>query len=117
MPRLLAAEPVYPAPALLALRRTLWQLAMLGIAGAVAICALADVPGVLPAWLLLAPISALLAHHRASWLALLRTAADANRTSYPRRRLMLRQAIPRSIPISRQRVPRPIQPIQHMRRS
>lgn len=115
MPQLLATKSPYPAPGLLVLRRTLWQLAILGTASAIAICALADVPGVLPAWLLLAPISALLAHHRRPLLALFRTAADGDRTSYTHRRPVFRQARRRSVPISRQRLPRPIQPIQHVR--
>lgn len=109
MPRLLSTE--NPHPALLALRRTLWQLAILGVASATAIGMLADAPGVLPAWLLLTPIAALIAHHRQTLLALLRSVASVERgVGTARRRPLRRQARQRNEAMSRRRLSR--QPLQ-----
>lgn len=116
MPRLLPIDNPHTAFALLALRRTLWQLAILGAASAIAIGALADAPGVLPAWLILLPISALLVHHRDAVLALIRVVAtDQRRTINQRRRPVSRQASRRSEPSARRRLPRPMLPAKQMR--
>ena len=116
MPGLLPIESSHPAPALLALRRTLWQLAILGAASATAIVALADAPGMLPAWMILLPISALLVHHRDAVLGLIRiVTTDERRAISQRRRPVSRQASRRSEPMSRRRLPRPALPAQHVR--
>jgi hypothetical protein len=115
MPRLLPIESPAAAHALLVLQRTLWQLAMLSIASAIAIFALDDAPGTLPAWLLLAPITALLVHHRLILLALIRTAASVERGTGARRRPLRRQANPRSEAASRRRPSRQPHPMQQAR--
>ena len=116
MQRLLSSDNPHPAPALLALRRTLWQLAILGVASATALVALADAPGMLPAWMILLPISALLVHHRDAVLALIRlVTTDEQYTKNRRRRPVSRQASRRSEPMSRRRLPRPALPAQHVR--
>ena len=116
MPRLLSIENSDNSPALLALRRTLWQLAILGVASAIAIGVLVDASGVLPAWLLLTPITALLVHHRHALLALLRTAANVESgVSNPRRRPLRRQASQRSEAMSRRRLPRQPLPAKQVR--
>jgi hypothetical protein len=116
MPRLLPIESPNPVPALLALRRTLWQLAMLGVASAIAIGMLAETPGVLPAWLLLTPIAALFVHHRETLLALVRAAAHVDwRTDNPRRRPLRRRANQRIEPMSRRRLSRQPLPAKQVR--
>ena len=116
MPRLLSIDNPHTAFALLALRRTLWQLAIVGAASAVALGTLADAPGVLPAWLILLPISALLVHHRGAvlaWIGVVTT--GERRTINQRRRPVSRQASRRSDPVSRRRLPRPALPAQQQR--
>jgi hypothetical protein len=113
MPRLLPTETQHPA--LLALRRTLWQLAILCIISASAIGALTDAPGVLPAWLLLTPITALLAHHRVVLLALFRTAVHVERGAGARRRPLRWQANQRSEPVMRRRLSRSMLPAKQVR--
>ena len=116
MPRLLSIDSPYPAPALLALRRTLWQLALLGAASAIAIGVLAEAPGILPIWLLLTPASALLVHHRDALLALFYAAASVEpHAGYPRRRPLCRQASRRGDAAMRRRLPRQPNPVQHVR--
>jgi len=116
MPRLLPIENPNNLLALLALRRTLWQLAILGIASAIAIGILAKTPGVLPTWLLLAPIAALLVHHRETLLALVRAAAHIDRrAANPRRPPLRRQANQRGELMSRPRLSRPTLPVQQAR--
>jgi hypothetical protein len=116
MPRLLPIENPNSTPTLLALRRTLWQLATLCAASAVAILAFDDAPGTLPVWLLLMPTTALFVHHRAALLALIRRAAEGERdTSNPGRRPLRRQANQRIEPMSRRRPSRQPHPIQQAR--
>ena len=116
MPHLLPIDNPHTAFALLALRRTLWQLAILSVIGAAAICALADAPGVLPAWLIWLPICSLLVHHRDAVLARIRVVTtDERRAIGPRRRPVIRQASRRSEPVSRRRLPRPSLPAQQQR--
>ena len=116
MPRLLSIDNPQPAFALLALRRTLWQLAIVGAASAAALGMLADAPGVLPAWLILLPISALLVHHRDAVLARIGVVTtDGRRAIGPRRRPVSRQASRRSDPVSRRRLPRSTLPVQQQR--
>ncbi|MDP4157947.1 MAG: hypothetical protein Q8929_20160, partial [Bacillota bacterium] len=73
-------EPVMPhliptsdseTPALLALRRTLWQLAFLGILAAAAVARIAPQSGVIALWCALVPLSALAAHFRSTLLDML----------------------------------------------
>ena len=116
MQRLLSIDDPQPAFALLALRRTLWQLAIVGAASAVALATLADAPGVMPAWLILMPISALLVHHRDAVFALIRVVAtDERRTIGQRRRPVSRLGNRRSEPVSRRRPTRPALPVQQVR--
>ena len=116
MPRLVFIEDSRTAFALLALRRTLWQLAILGAASAATIAVLTDAPGVLPAWLILMPISALLVHHRDAVFALIRVVAtDQRRTIGQRRRPLSRQGNRRNEPVSRRRPTRPALPVQQVR--
>ncbi|MBS0194985.1 MAG: hypothetical protein JSR34_12175 [Proteobacteria bacterium] len=53
---------------LLALRRSLWQLAFAGMAAAVVIAQLLPTAGVAAAWCALAPLAALATHYRDSLL-------------------------------------------------
>lgn len=116
MPRLISTENPQTAFAMLVLRRSLWQLAILGVASAIAIGALADAPGVLPVWLLLVPACALCVHHRGAVLALVRAVAtDRRRPIGPRRRPASRPANRRSETVSRRRVPRPALPVKQAR--
>jgi len=114
MPRMILVESPRSAMALLALRRSLWQLAILGAAGAAAFDAWADVPGVLPAWLILLPLSALGTHHRDAVFALIRAVAkDERQPLSPRRRTARRQACWRGELTTRRRLQRLALPAQH----
>jgi hypothetical protein len=116
MPRLPPIENPQSAFALLALRRTLWQLALLASAIAVAVGMLSVAPGVLPIWLLLAPASALLVHHRDALRVLFRSTARRDQRAIPtRRRSPHGQASRRSESLSRRRLQRPAHPLQHVR--
>jgi hypothetical protein len=89
MPRLIAVS-ASETPALLALRRTLWQLAILGIAIAATLTRIAPQSDALALWCALIPLSALAMHFRhALWNAMsFRLAhvdhALARRTQRPR---------------------------------
>ncbi len=116
MPHLLAIENPHPVFALLALRRTLWQLAILGVASAVMIDALTDAPGMLPAWLILLPSSALFAHHRDVLFTLWRAAANRQRGAIQQhRRPLRRQASRRSESLPRRRLPQPVREVRQAR--
>jgi hypothetical protein len=70
MPRLVPTSDS-ETPALLALRRTLWQLAFVGFAVAVAIARIAPGLGTIALWCVLIPLSALMAHYRYALLDML----------------------------------------------
>jgi hypothetical protein len=70
MPRLIPISDS-ETPALLALRRTLWQLAVVGIAVAVAIVRIAPELGTIAFWSVLIPLSALVAYYRRTLLNML----------------------------------------------
>jgi len=71
MPRLVPI-PTPETPALLALRRTLWQLAFVGIVAAAILTRIAPDAHALAAWCVLVPLSALAVHFRHPLLDLLR---------------------------------------------
>jgi hypothetical protein len=68
-------------PALLALRRTLWQLAFVGIATAVAVARIAPQFDLFALWCVLVPLSALTVHFRQALLNLLQSHRDARRST------------------------------------
>ncbi|HEY2345349.1 MAG TPA: hypothetical protein VGH80_05620 [Xanthomonadaceae bacterium] len=70
--------------ALLALRRTLWQLAVVGVAAAIAIERLAPDAGLVALWCVLVPLSALAVHFRSE---LLRRWTAQRQDDAPRARL------------------------------
>ena len=72
--------------ALLALRRTLWQLAFVGIVAAAILVRVASDSGALASWCVLVPLSALAVHFRQSLLNLLQAHRDGRHSIAPRRR-------------------------------
>jgi hypothetical protein len=85
MPRLV---PIFhpETPAVLALRRTLWQLAFVGIVTAALLARIAPGSGALASWFLLLPLSALAVHYRQALLDLLRSHRDIHSSAVSRRR-------------------------------
>ena len=84
MPRLVPI--VNPeTPAVLALRRTLWQLAFVGIAAAAILARIAPDSSALASWCALLPLSALALHYRRALLGLLQSHRDSDRSAAPRR--------------------------------
>lgn len=81
-------------PALLALRRTLWQLAFVGIAIAVTLARTAPQFDLLALWCVLIPLSALAAYFRQTLFNLLKSHRDARRSivSHHRQRPQARRA-------------------------
>jgi short subunit dehydrogenase-like uncharacterized protein len=73
-------------PALLALRRTLWQLAFVGIVAAAISIRVAPDSGALAWWCVLVPLNALAVHFRHVLLNLLQSYRDARRSMVSRRR-------------------------------
>jgi len=73
-------------PALLALRRTLWQLAFVGVTTAAAFVRIAPQFDMLALWCVLVPLTALTVHFRDTLLGLLRSHRDARRSVASRRR-------------------------------
>ncbi|HEV2607863.1 MAG TPA: hypothetical protein VGT79_07765 [Xanthomonadaceae bacterium] len=73
-------------PALLALRRTLWQLAFVGIVAAAVLARIAPDSGALASWCVLVPLSALAVHFRQALLNLLQSHRGARRSIVSRRR-------------------------------
>ena len=85
MPRLVPiSNPEFPA--LLALRRTLWQLAFVGIVAAAILVRIAPGSGALASWCVLVPLSALAVHFRLVLRNLLQSHRDARRSIVSRRR-------------------------------
>jgi short subunit dehydrogenase-like uncharacterized protein len=77
----------HPATAaLLALRRTLWQLAFVGFLAAAILVRIAPESGALALWCVLLPLSALAVHFRQVLLNLLHLHRSARRTMVSRRR-------------------------------
>ena len=70
MPRLVSLV-ASETPALLALRRTLWQLAFVGVAISVTLARVAPQPDALALWCTLVPLAALATHYRHALLDLL----------------------------------------------
>ena len=91
MPRLIPISDA-DAPALLALRRTLWQFAILGIAAAATLARIAPQSGTLALWCVLVPLSALAAHFRHALLNLLRSHRHADAEQRAPRRAQRPQA-------------------------
>jgi len=85
MPRLVPT-PDPEAPALLALRRTLWQLAFVGIVAAVVLVRVAPGSGALASWCVLVPLTALAVHFRQVLFNLLQSHRDARPSVAPRRK-------------------------------
>jgi len=86
MPRLV---PIFhtETPAVLALRRTLWQLAFVGVVAGSVIARIAPDSGALAAWCALVPLSALAVHYRQALLCLLQSHRDIHQsTASPRSR-------------------------------
>ena len=86
MPRLVPIA-ASETPALLALRRTLWQLAVLGIAIAAALACSARQFDALPTWCVLVPASALAMHYRQALANALLARRPAGVAQDPRRRI------------------------------
>jgi hypothetical protein len=102
-------------PALLALRRTLWQLAFVGIAIAVAIARIAPESGTIALWCVLIPLSALAAHYRYTLLDMLQfprgTGADHSAFRRPQQQRPQARRAYGAGPASRlRRLPRTRQP-------
>ncbi|MEO5596781.1 MAG: hypothetical protein ABIQ97_06490 [Lysobacteraceae bacterium] len=95
-----------PSNAFIGLRRSLWQLAIVAAGAAMISVWMSPAPGVLPAWLLLLPISALLVHYRDAISCLLRARVDAASNDAERRRRAPRRQAQRSETISRRRAVR-----------
>ena len=91
MPRLIPTS-ASETPALLALRRTLWQLAILGLAAAVTITRIAPHSGLLAAWCALIPLTALMTHYRHTFAALLFAHRTVQSERGPLRRVQRSQA-------------------------
>jgi hypothetical protein len=72
--------------ALLALRRTLWQLAFVGIMAAAILVRVAPDSGALASWCVLVPLTALAVHFRAALFSLLQSHRDARQSITPHRR-------------------------------
>jgi len=72
MPRLVQIS-LPETPALLALRRTLWQLAFVGIVAAAILVRVAPNSGALASWCVLGPLSALAVHFRHTLLNLMQS--------------------------------------------
>lgn len=85
MPRLVPLSTLETS-ALLALRRTLWQLALVGIVAAAILARIAPDSGALASWCVLLPLSALTVHFREALLNLLQSHRDARRSVGSRRR-------------------------------
>ena len=91
MPRLVPIAAT-ESPALLALRRTLWQLAILGIATATTLARIAPDSGSLALWCVLIPLSALAVHFRQTLLNLLLSHRRVHRDRATPRRMQRVQA-------------------------
>ncbi|MEO7478561.1 MAG: hypothetical protein ABIT64_04925 [Lysobacteraceae bacterium] len=90
MPRLVPMTSA-ESPALLALRRSVWQLAVLGITTALALVRIAPQYDVAAAWSALFPLTALATLYRHELLGLIRAQATAAAAGNARRRRTLRK--------------------------
>ncbi len=85
MPRLIPTR-VSESPRLLALRRTLWQLSVLGIGAAATLAQRAPQFGTFALWCALIPLSALATHYRRTLLHAVSTRLQLGSAQSPRRR-------------------------------
>lgn len=95
-----------PSNAVIGLRRSLWQLAIVAAGAAMINMWMSSASGVLPAWLLLLPISALLVHYRNEIAGLLLARVEPGANGADRRRRAPRRQAQRSEAISRRRAAR-----------